>query len=69
MTARTTLRTCPNGAAVRGVRILYGMPSADMFEAAQRGEIALGDCVIGGDDPQWSCLKCGLEWGSRFTQR
>jgi hypothetical protein len=45
-----------------GVRIVYGLPSLDLAEAAERGEVALGGCVIGDDDPNLQCRACGNEW-------
>lgn len=53
---------CPGCKAKEGVNIEYGMPSYEAFEASQRGEIALGGCVIGENDPERRCLKCGHEW-------
>jgi predicted RNA-binding Zn-ribbon protein involved in translation (DUF1610 family) len=51
---------CPRcGETVKPVPIAYGYPSAEMFEAAERGEIQLGGCVIGEDDPPFVCPACG----------
>ncbi len=41
------------------VPILYGLPSREGFEAAERGELALGGCTVTGDDPQLRCAGCG----------
>jgi len=35
----------------RTIPIAYGFPGDDLFEAAERGEIVLGGCVLSGDDP------------------
>ena len=40
------------------VPILYGLPSAEGFEAADRGEVALGGCTITGSDPDVQCPTC-----------
>ena len=53
---------CPSCKAKEGVRIVYGYPSEKTFEARERGEIALGGCVIGDNDPERRCLKCEHEW-------
>ena len=37
------------------IPIVYGYPSGSMFRDAARGKIALGGCVIFGDDPKWTC--------------
>lgn len=54
---------CPTcGAGV--LQIAYGMPGEEMHEAAQRGEIILGGCVIMPYAPTWQCPKCGRSGGS-----
>ena len=39
--------------------ILFGYPTPDSFGAADRGEIALGGCVVMGEDPTHRCASCG----------
>ena len=51
--------TCPTCSETDLVPIVYGYPAPELFEAAERGEVELGGCVIYGDDPKWSCRKCG----------
>lgn len=53
---------CPSCKAKESVNIQYGMPSEEAFESSRRGEIALGGCIIGDNDPERRCLKCGHEW-------
>ena len=53
---------CPSCKDKEGVNILYGMPSPELFEKAERGEIALGGCVIEESQPDRRCLKCNHEW-------
>jgi len=41
------------------IRMVYGFPSSSMMRDAERGKIALGGCVIFGNDPKWICsAKC-----------
>lgn len=61
MLSRRAVR-CPRCGARAGVPIRYGLPSPGMFDAAARGEIALGGCVIGPDDPNRRCTSCGYSW-------
>ena len=67
MASGTTLEiTCPRCGAV-SVPIVYGLPSYELFDAADRGEVALGGCcvIIGGDpQPTRACrgVDCGLEF-------
>ena len=44
--------------------IVYGYPSGEMFEAAERDEITLGGCVIDEGIPRWSCPRCGRTAGT-----
>ena len=37
------------------IPIVYGYPSGSMFRDAARGKIALGGCVIFGNDPKRIC--------------
>jgi len=39
-------------------RVVHGFPSQELIERARRGEVILGGCLIGGDDPQWLCREC-----------
>ena len=44
------------------IPIVYGYPSGSMFRDAARGKIALGGCVIFGNDPRWKCSAgCGVK--------
>ena len=52
--------SCDHGVPVP---IVYGFPSTEMFEASQRGDVALGGCVVEASSPTWRCTACGLEWG------
>lgn len=52
---------CPNCGKTRVVKIAYGMPASELFEAAERGEVALGGCCINEFDPSWTCLDCEAE--------
>ena len=59
---------CPECGDPRPLRIAYGYPTLKMFEAFERGELALGGCVIGSDSPTWRCRKCRREWGGPPTR-
>jgi hypothetical protein len=53
---------CPSCKQKTGVEILYGMPSDEGFEMAERGEIVLGGCCWPLDGPERECLSCGHQW-------
>jgi hypothetical protein len=40
--------------------IVYGLPNGDLMDAAGRGEILLGGCIVG--PQEWACLDCGYTW-------
>ena len=41
--------------------IVLGYPAPELFAAADRGEVALGGCVVTGDDPAHRCPDCGTD--------
>jgi hypothetical protein len=57
-------RVCPRCGREESIPIVWGMPSGDLFELAERGLVALGGCLLSPEgDPEWSCRACGLDWG------
>lgn len=59
----TTHRRRPNACPQCGrndevVPILYGMPASETLEAAERGELQIGGCVIDDDQPTRFCKRC-----------
>jgi hypothetical protein len=58
---------CPQCGSKRVTPIMYGLPSIEGREAAQRGEIVLGGCVIFDDAPEWLCGACHNRFGSIFA--
>jgi hypothetical protein len=49
---------CPSCGERAGVPVQYGLPSREMAEAAERGEVVLGGCVLTDDDPPRCCTEC-----------
>ena len=60
MTAVTApaLPACPRCGSFGALEIVYGLPTGEAVEAAERGEIALGGCVIGEESPDYVCRTC-----------
>ena len=54
---------CPTCGSAAVVRIVYGLPGHEAFEAAERGELVLGGCVISSDSPLWACTACHAQFG------
>ncbi len=57
---------CPACGGTDTVRIVYGMPSPEAFQAQERGEIHLGGCCLRGDglDPNRHCRSCGTDFSA-----
>ena len=50
---------CPDCRSREVVPIVYGLPSAQLFEAARSGEVMIGGCLVSQTAPEWSCRVCG----------
>ena len=61
-------RVCPRCGRGDVVPIVMGLPSAELFELAERGLVELGDCMVGPEDPDCVCRSCGHEWDSEQDQ-
>jgi hypothetical protein len=61
---RPTFRRCPACGSGDAVRIAYGYPSLELGQAAERGEVVLGGCLVGPESPDYECRRCGaaLPW-------
>lgn len=59
---------CPKCKSDRTAPILYGYPSHEAFEAAERGEILLGGCELIDSMPHedYGCLECGYRWSKEL---
>jgi hypothetical protein len=64
MSQMTAHPLCPRCGSADVLRIVYGYPTPEAFEAADRGDIALGGCVIGEESPAYECRAChaSLPW-------
>src|ERR1700675_1315666 len=53
---------CPRcGVVATMVPIVFGFPSPETFEAADRGEVAIGGCLVTGEDPTHRCSACAQD--------
>lgn len=55
-------KQCPKCGSSNVLDIMYGMPTMEVFEMYERGEIKLGGCCVTGEDPQYYCRDCENEW-------
>lgn len=59
---------CPRCGVPDPLPLVFGMPVVELGEAAARGEIALGGCLVPPDPrPEWQCRGCGLEFAEAAT--
>jgi hypothetical protein len=49
---------CPNCGKQALIHMRYGYPGAVLMHHADQGLVALGGCVITGDDPRYRCQNC-----------
>jgi hypothetical protein len=56
-------RVCPGCGRDDSVPLLWGLPDVETMRLAERGQVALGGCMVMGEDPAFACRSCGLEWG------
>jgi hypothetical protein len=45
-------------------QIVYGMPGVDLAQAAERGGVILGGCIVDDGNPRWECVSCGRSYVS-----
>ena len=38
------------------------MPSSELFEAKERGEVILGGCEVFDDQPEYRCKNCDVDY-------
>lgn len=60
MTAAAPTPPCPRCDSTEAVEIVYGYPTHETFEAAERGALRLGGCVIGPESPDYECGECDI---------
>lgn len=53
---------CPQCGSERIRPILWGYPTDEAFERAERGEFVLGGCVVTPNAPNTACLDCQARW-------
>ena len=50
------------------VRIVYGMPTAETFEAADRKEVFIGGCEVYPNMPKYHCYNCILDFDKELKE-
>lgn len=59
MTADTKCPKCGS----KAIPVVYGYPTPEVEARRDRGEIALGGCMVGlGTEPDFRCTSCGCGW-------
>jgi hypothetical protein len=57
-----TRRKCPSCSQDDAIPIVYGLPADELAQAAGRGEVALGGCLVGGEEPNWHSRRMPGGW-------
>jgi hypothetical protein len=60
---------CPSCGARSVVRIAYGHPAVETEEAARRGVVVLGGCILAENSAKWHCFGCSHEWGKLLDDK
>ena len=55
-------KKCPKCGSKNLVKIVYGIPSYELFQEAEVGKVKLGGCVIIEGNPEYFCIDCEHEW-------
>jgi hypothetical protein len=55
-------KKCSSCGSKNSAKIVYGMPSYELYEEAEQGKVALGGCCIMEDAPQYFCKDCNYKW-------
>ena len=54
--------TCPTCKRAKLVPIVYGLPGIELRQDSENGRVALGGCVVTGNDPELECLGCEAQF-------
>lgn len=61
---------CPKCGTSDAIPVIYGLPTPEAEERAQRGELILGGCCVHeGHDPEWFCESCENKWSETQSKR
>jgi transposase-like protein len=55
-------KQCPRCGSKNSIRIVYGLPSYDLFLEDEAGKVKLGGCCIEENSPEYFCKDCNNEW-------
>lgn len=59
--------SCPKCKSTHIAKIVYGLPvfSEELQKDIDDGNITLGGCVIGVNDPRYHCNDCNTDFGQK----
>ena len=58
------LRVCPACGREESIPVVFGLPSPELMDAAEKGLVSLGGCMMPEGPADFACRSCGLEWGT-----
>ena len=59
--------TCPKCKSNMIINIVYGLPGKTLRQRANKGEVALGGCVIRHESQDYKCKSCNFEFSEMIT--
>ncbi|SMP64288.1 hypothetical protein [Anoxynatronum buryatiense] len=55
-------KKCPRCGKRDSIPIVYGYPTVELAEEAEKGKVVLGGCCVMEDDPEFHCQNCNYQW-------
>lgn len=62
-------KKCPSCGAKNGVKIVYGKPTQELVELAEKRKVHLGGCEVKPNHPEFHCLACSHKWTKKQAVR
>jgi len=56
---------CPN-CGNKLAKIIYGMPSSDIMDQVEKGEVFIGGCCVDEENPEYHCNVCRRSYYSNL---
>ena len=61
------MKKCPN-CNNKLIEVVYGLPTVELMEKAEKNEVSLGWCIILGEMPRYHCLHCDKKYYEDLTE-
>ncbi|MFT7479861.1 MAG: hypothetical protein ACI80N_003168 [Gammaproteobacteria bacterium] len=61
--------SCPACGSRKTIPIVYGMPGMELIKQVERGQVVLGGCLVGPDQPDRRCRECEHSWNTTSAKK